>query len=62
MRLSAGIGVALPLISVGGLILGRWIIESVTETKSEFLSNGGARKIEFSLSLKRYQQDYLPGL
>jgi phage protein U len=61
MRLSAGLGVALPLIDGSGLIMGRWLIESVSETKSEFFSDGAARKIEFNLSLKRYQQDYLPG-
>ena len=60
MRLSAGIGIALPLITGSGLIMGRWIIESVGETKTDFFDNGAARKIEFSLSLKRYQQDYLP--
>lgn len=60
MRLSAGIGIALPLITSSGLIMGRWIIESVGDTRSEFFDNGSARKIEFSLSLKRYQQDYLP--
>jgi len=60
MRLSAGIGIALPLITGSGLIMGRWIIESVGDTRSEFFDNGAARKIEFSLSLKRYQQDYLP--
>jgi len=60
MRLAAGVGVALPLITGKGLVMGRWIIESVEETGSEFFDNGAARKIEFSLSLKRFQQDYLP--
>ncbi|MCG8338202.1 MAG: phage tail protein [Proteobacteria bacterium] len=54
MRLSAGLGIPLPLISVAGWIIGLWIIESVSETNTEFLDNGVARKIEFSLSLKRY--------
>ncbi|WP_221628047.1 phage tail protein [Teredinibacter franksiae] len=61
MRLSAGIGIALPLICGNGLIMGRWIIESIGETKSEFFDNGAARKIEFNLTLKRFQQDFLPG-
>ena len=54
MRLSAGIGIPLPLISSSGWIAGFWIIESINETNTEFLDNGKARKIEFSLSLKRY--------
>lgn len=62
MRLSAGLGIALPLLCSSGIPLGRWIIESVSETKSEFLEDGTARKIEFSLSLKRYQQDYIPAI
>lgn len=61
MRLSAGIGIALPLIGGNGLIYGRWIIENISETKSEFFDNGAARKIEFSLTIKRFQQDFLPG-
>lgn len=54
MRLSAGIGIPLPLINASGWIAGFWIIESINETNTEFLDNGKARKIEFSLSLKRY--------
>ncbi|TQV72577.1 phage tail protein [Exilibacterium tricleocarpae] len=61
MRLSAGIGVPLPLIT-GTAVMGRWVIESIGDDRSEFLDNGAARKIEFTLSLKRYQRDYLQSL
>ncbi|MEE8057943.1 MAG: phage tail protein [Pseudomonadales bacterium] len=59
LRLSAGLGVALPLIEGSGYILGRWIVEQVQETDSELFSDGTPRKIEFSLSLKRYNEDLL---
>ena len=57
MRLSAGIGIALPLIESSGFILGRWIITQVEETDSIFFADGNPRKIEFKLSLKRYNED-----
>ena len=59
MRLSAGLGVALPLIDGNGFIYGRWLIESIQETKSVFFSDGNPRKIDFSLSLKRYNEDLM---
>lgn len=57
MRLSAGLGIALPLIDAYGFILGRWLIESVQETGSMLFSDGSPRKIDFTLSLKRYNED-----
>ena len=60
MRVSAGMGMALPLIDGSGMVWGRWIIESISDTKSVFLSDGAARKIEFTMSLKRYLEDLLP--
>ncbi len=59
MRLSASIGVALPLIEGSGFVLGRWFIESVQETNSVLFADGSPRKIDFSLSLKRYNEDLL---
>ena len=59
MRLSAGLGVALPLIDGNGFIYGRWLIESVQETNSVLFSDGNPRKIDFSLSLKRYNEDLM---
>lgn len=59
IRLSAGLGVALPLIDGNGFVYGRWLIESVQETNSVFFSNGDPRKIDFSLSLKKYNEDLM---
>ena len=59
IRLSAGLGVALPLIDGYGFIYGRWLIESVQETNSVLFSDGIPRKIDFSLSLKRYNEDLM---
>lgn len=41
------------LLSGTGEVLGAWIITNISEDHSEFFSDGKARKIEFSLSLKR---------
>ena len=58
MRLAASLGIALPLIDVNGFIIGsRWLIENVQETRSALFSNGIPRKVDFSLSLKRYNED-----
>ncbi|MBT8421261.1 MAG: phage tail protein [Gammaproteobacteria bacterium] len=54
LRLEAAIGVPLPLIDSQGGLLGTWVIKQIEETKTIFLGNGAARKIEFSLSLQRY--------
>jgi phage protein U len=59
LRLQADAGIALPLVSVGGLLLGRFIIEQIQETDSALFSDGSPRKIEFTLSLKRYNEDLL---
>ncbi len=59
MRLSAGLGIALPLIDGNGFVFGRWLIESVQETNSALFSDGSPRKIDFSLSLKRYNEDLM---
>ncbi|GLS27375.1 phage tail protein [Marinibactrum halimedae] len=59
MRLTASLGKALPLIDGNGFPHGRWIIESIQETRSVLFSNGAPRKIEFSLSLKKYHEDLM---
>lgn len=41
------------LISDNGTILGRFVIASISEKQSYFDENGQAKKIEFTLSLKR---------
>ncbi|OSM01650.1 phage tail protein [Magnetofaba australis] len=57
MRRMAEAGKALQLVSSCGAVHGRWIILNVQETRSYFLDNGAARKIEFSLELSRYHDD-----
>ena len=49
-------GRAWPLLSGEGQPYGMFVIESVTATHSEFLANGSARKISFTLKLKRVDE------
>jgi len=53
LRLMADAGKSWPLIDGEGFIYGLWFIESVEETRTIFFKDGAARKIEFSLSIKR---------
>ena len=53
VELMADEGRAWPLIDGTGMIHGMYVIDKVTHTHSELFSDGAARKIEFSLSLKR---------
>ncbi|QCT18513.1 phage tail protein [Jejubacter calystegiae] len=46
-------GKAWPLIEGSGTIYGMYMIESLSQTKTEFFEDGTARRIEFSLVLKR---------
>lgn len=45
------------LISGTGHVLGEFIILDVKDKRSNFMDNGAAQKIDFSLSLKRYDDD-----
>jgi len=56
VELMADEGRALPLIDGTGMIHGMYVIDKVTRTDSELFSEGAARKIEFSLSLKRVDE------
>jgi uncharacterized protein len=49
----AELGRAWPLIEGSGTIYGMFVIESLSQTKAEFFSNGVCRRIEFTLTLKR---------
>lgn len=49
-------GKSYPLISGRGDIFGSFFLESVAETHSQFLPNGAAQKIEFSLKFKKTEQ------
>jgi len=53
LRMMADTGKAWPLVEGTGRILGVWVIESITETRTLFFRDGAARRIEFSISLKR---------
>lgn len=56
IELMANEGRAWPLIDGTGMIHGMYVIEKVTHTHTELYSDGAARKIEFSLSLKRVDE------
>ena len=57
LRLMANTGKAWPMLEGSGRINGLWVIESLSETKTIFFSNGTPRRIEFTLSLKRTDDD-----
>lgn len=46
-------GQAFPLIQGDGVMRGSFVIEGISTTRSEFFQDGSARKIEFSIKLKR---------
>lgn len=54
MRAEAGKGRPLVLVDGRGQALGMWVIERVDETQSIFAAGGVARRIEFTLQLKRF--------
>ncbi|HBO0765377.1 TPA: phage tail protein [Pseudomonas aeruginosa] len=53
LRSMADTGKAYPLIEGTGRIYGVWVIEGLSETRTIFFGDGAARRIEFTLSLKR---------
>ncbi|MEI9715972.1 phage tail protein [Moellerella wisconsensis] len=53
LELMADTGKAWSLIDGTGTIYGMFVIEEITQSKSYFFSDGAARKIEFTLKLKR---------
>lgn len=53
LRAMADTGKAWPLIEGTGKIYGLWIIESLADKRSVFFRDGAARRIEFTLVLKR---------
>ncbi|GLS03497.1 hypothetical protein GCM10007860_06410 [Chitiniphilus shinanonensis] len=50
-------GAAWPLLDGEGNVYGLYVIESLQTTSSLFFDNGTARRIEFSLVLKRIDDD-----
>lgn len=53
LRQMADTGKAWTLIEGTGRIYGIWVIESMQETRTYFFKDGAARRIEFTLTLKR---------
>ena len=52
-------GRARPMIGGTGIFHGMFIIEKVTHTHSDFYSDGTARKINFTLELKRVDESLM---
>lgn len=53
----AATGQAFPLIQGDGVMRGYFVIERTSVTRSEFFSDGTARKLEFTMNLKRVDDD-----
>ena len=53
IEIMAEMGKAWSLIDGDGTIYGMFVIEEITQSKSYFFDNGAARKIDFTLKLKR---------
>lgn len=54
MRSIAGRGQPLMLVDGLGKIMGRWVIEAIDEKQTLFAAFGAPRKMEFSLSLRKF--------
>ena len=59
LRLMANTGKAWPMVEGSGRIYGLWVIESLSETKTLFFRDGTPRRIEFTLTLKRIDDDHI---
>ncbi|MBD9400829.1 phage tail protein [Comamonas sp. CMM02] len=57
LRRMANTGQAWPLVEGSGTVYGAYVITDLQETKTLFFVDGTPRKIEFSLSLRRVDQD-----
>lgn len=55
----ADTGKAWPLIEGSGTVYGLFVIEELSETGTVFFADGSARKIDFSITLKRIDDDRL---
>ena len=53
----AATGQAFPLIQGDGVMRGYFVIERTSVTRSEFFTDGATRKIEFTMNLKRVDDD-----
>lgn len=57
LRLMANTGKAWPMVEGSGRIYGLWIIDNLSETKTLFFRDGTPRRIEFTINLKRIDDD-----
>ncbi len=58
MRAQAAGGKPLVLLEgYGGFVLGTWVIVKIEETKSELMSDGSPRVINFTMTLEEYGED-----
>ncbi|UVM63283.1 phage tail protein [Pseudomonas hefeiensis] len=57
LRLMANTGKAWPMVEGSGRIYGLWIIDGLSETKTLFFRDGTPRRIEFTVNLKRIDDD-----
>ena len=53
----AATGQAFPMIQGDGVMRGYFVIERTSETLTEFFQDGATRKIEFTMNLKRVDDD-----
>jgi phage protein U len=54
MRVTAALGVPLPLISGSGKVLGFWCVEQIAEGQTYFERGGAPLRQEFTMDLVRY--------
>lgn len=54
MRTQASLGIPLPMVSGAGRVLGLWVCTAVSETQEVFWANGAPRRVDFSMSVARY--------
>jgi len=56
LNVMADEGKAWPLLEGSGTLYGMFVVNSISETRTEFFSDGSARKIEFTLTLTRVDE------
>ncbi|WP_346082757.1 phage tail protein [Gibbsiella dentisursi] len=62
LRAMAYTGKPWPLIEATGAIYGMFVIKALRQTRTEFLSDGKARKIDFTLELEKVSEDLLENI
>ncbi|MEI4263903.1 phage tail protein [Roseovarius sp. D0-M9] len=54
MRAQASLGIPLPLVSMGGRVIGIWVVEAVREGQRIFERGGAPLRQEFDIKMRRY--------